>query len=228
MRTTLLSTVCAAALALSCAAASAQTMDKSGGAGAPGATEKSAPAGETNKSEMNKGASPTQHGTMEHAQGATKPQERMENKAESGKPEGKAQNRSAQTGKSEQPAASTNSRMSSETNKMGAEKSANERTNLNAGKTVGAAPSSETKLTTEQRTQIREKVIATGPRVNHADFVLNVGTVVPRSVHFAALPPTIIDIYPDWRGRDYAYFIVNDQVVIVDRSSMQIVAVLEG
>jgi len=34
----------------------------------------------------------------------------------------------------------------------------------------------------------------------------------------------IIDIHPEWRG--YKYFIVNDEIVIVEPSSLRIVAVI--
>lgn len=207
MRKTLLSTAAAAALALSFGVASAQNMEKgSAGAssGAPaGAVEKGAaadehaPAAQRNSGTMEK----SKHPAAGQAQGA-------EGGKMDSKPEG---NRAAQR--------------SGEPNQAMPQ----ERTGMNAkpgeSKTVGAAPSSETKLTTEQRTQIREKVIATGPRVTNVNFALNVGTVVPRDVRFAEVPTVIIDLHPEWRG--YSYFIVNDEVVIVDRSTLRIVAILD-
>ena len=48
---------------------------------------------------------------------------------------------------------------------------------------------------------------------------------MPRSVRIIAIPETIIEIQPMWRG--YEYFMVGDQIVIVDPRSMQIVAVLD-
>ena len=46
------------------------------------------------------------------------------------------------------------------------------------------------------------------PRVDHVTFGLSVGTAVPRSVRIVAVPQTIIEIQPTWRG--YEYFMVGD------------------
>jgi len=56
------------------------------------------------------------------------------------------------------------------------------------------------------------------------NFSLSVGTVVPRTVHVVALPPTVVSIYPAWRG--FLYFIVGDQIVVVEPGTLRIVAVL--
>jgi hypothetical protein len=63
------------------------------------------------------------------------------------------------------------------------------------------------------------------PRIDHVDFDLGVGRPVPRSVHFVPVPETLFEIEPTWRG--YDYFMVGDQIVIVDPRSMEIVAILE-
>jgi hypothetical protein len=49
---------------------------------------------------------------------------------------------------------------------------------------------------------------------------------VPHSVLLAALPQTIVDIEPTWRGDEY--FQVGEQIVIVDPQSMKIVGVLDS
>jgi hypothetical protein len=66
----------------------------------------------------------------------------------------------------------------------------------------------------------------TQPKVEHVGFSLSPGTVVPHSVHLIALPQTIVDIEPTWRGNEY--FEVGDQIVIVDPQSMKIVGVLDA
>ena len=73
-------------------------------------------------------------------------------------------------------------------------------------------------LTSEQRTKIQQTVLAGSnvPRVNKVNFALNVGVSVPRSVRVVDVPPTLIEIYPQWRG--HQYFVVHDDIVIVDRS----------
>jgi hypothetical protein len=72
-------------------------------------------------------------------------------------------------------------------------------------------------LTTEQRTRIRDTILSDRnvPRENDVNISLNVGTAVPSSVRIAEVPRTLIDIHPEWRG--HSYFVVRDDIVIVDR-----------
>jgi hypothetical protein len=82
-------------------------------------------------------------------------------------------------------------------------------------------------LTVEQRQKIHSVIIAdrSAPRVERVDFDVRVGTVVPRGkVHFAPVPSTIVEIEPVWRG--FEYFLVGDQIVIVDPADLHIVAVI--
>jgi Protein of unknown function (DUF1236) len=95
----------------------------------------------------------------------------------------------------------------------------------------GAAPNKgnvSVNITPEKRTQIHQIFIKerSAPRVDRVDFDLSVGTAVPGSVRFVAVPNTIIAIEPSWRG--YDYFMVGDQIVIVDPRSMEIVAIIEA
>jgi hypothetical protein len=73
-------------------------------------------------------------------------------------------------------------------------------------------------LTDAQRTKIRESVL-TGrdvPRADRVNFEVEVGRPVPREVRIREVPTTLVEIYPEWRGHEY--FVVNDEIVIVDRS----------
>ena len=83
-------------------------------------------------------------------------------------------------------------------------------------------------FTTEQRTRIRETVLRGGsaPRVERAsiNFALTVGTVVPRTVRLVAVPELIVEVHPAWRG--YLYFVVDDEIIIVEPGSLRIVAVI--
>ena len=83
-------------------------------------------------------------------------------------------------------------------------------------------------LTPEKRTRIHEVFVKerSAPRVDHVDFNLSVGTPVPRSVRFVPVPGTIVEIEPTWRG--YDYFMVGDQIVIVDPRSLEIVAIIDA
>jgi hypothetical protein len=80
-------------------------------------------------------------------------------------------------------------------------------------------------LTPEKRTRIHEVIVQqrNAPRVSKPNFDVSVGARVPRTVRFAALPQTIVEIEPEWRG--FEYFMIGDQIVIVDPKSMDIVAV---
>jgi hypothetical protein len=92
--------------------------------------------------------------------------------------------------------------------------------------TVGQAGAGA-RLTTEQRTRItsviREQHVAP---VNNVNFAISIGTRVPREVGFHPLPAEIVTIYPEWRG--YEFFLVRDQIVVVDPRTLEIVAVLEA
>jgi len=83
------------------------------------------------------------------------------------------------------------------------------------------------KLSTEQRTQITSviKEQRVSP-VTNVNFSISVGTRVPRDVTFHALPSRVATIYPEWRS--YKYILVNEQIVIVDPNTYEIVAVLEA
>jgi len=91
----------------------------------------------------------------------------------------------------------------------------------------GGAQSGGVTLNAEQRTTIRTTVLqsSNAPRVNSVNFSLNVGTVVPRTgVTLVAVPTTLVEIHPAWRG--YLYFIVGERIIIVEPDSHKIVAVL--
>ena len=83
-------------------------------------------------------------------------------------------------------------------------------------------------LSTEERTKIREVVVKerSAPRVekDKINFSLNVGTAVPRTVHIVEVPQEIILIHPAWRG--FKYFLVGDEIVIVEPDTLKIVAII--
>jgi DNA mismatch repair ATPase MutL len=81
-------------------------------------------------------------------------------------------------------------------------------------------------LSTEQRTKIRQTVLEgkDAPKVGRVDFAVNVGTAVPRTVRVVEVPPTLVEIHPEWRG--YRYFVYEDEIVIVDPRTLMIVAIV--
>jgi Protein of unknown function (DUF1236) len=117
----------------------------------------------------------------------------------------------------------------SEQNRLEQERGRTDRDGNRATVGQGAAGTRATgNLTSEKRTQIHETIIhqRNAPRVNRVNFDISVGARVPRSVRFVALPQTIVEIEPAWRG--FEYFMVGDEIVIVDPRSLEIVAVVDA
>jgi len=92
----------------------------------------------------------------------------------------------------------------------------------------GPAGKGAVNITNEQRTEIRQTIIkqGNGPRVTNVNFNVSIGAEVPRTVQVVALPPRVIEIYPEWRG--YRYFIVGERIIIVEPDSLVIVFIIEG
>jgi hypothetical protein len=64
-----------------------------------------------------------------------------------------------------------------------------------------------------------------GPRLSgNVNFDVTVGTKIPRSVVIVVLPEEIVRIVPEYRG--YEYFLVDDEIVIIDPSTLEIVAII--
>jgi hypothetical protein len=80
-------------------------------------------------------------------------------------------------------------------------------------------------LNESQRTRVSESIarLNVAP-VNDVNFSLSVGTAAPRDVRFQPLPPDVVEAMPQYRG--YNFFVVRDDIVIVDPSSYKIVDVL--
>jgi hypothetical protein len=83
------------------------------------------------------------------------------------------------------------------------------------------------KLSSEQRTKITTVIKSQNihPQTN-INFSISVGTRVPRDVRFHPLPAEILTVYPDWRG--YEFFLVRDEIIVVDPRTLEIVAVLDA
>lgn len=83
-------------------------------------------------------------------------------------------------------------------------------------------------LTADQKAKIRSTVLqsSSAPKLSRSsiNFSISVGTVVPRSVHFVTVPSTIVEYYPAYRG--YSYFIVDDEIIIVEPRTLKIIAVI--
>jgi hypothetical protein len=117
----------------------------------------------------------------------------------------------------------------SETNRTGAQGQGTAQGTQNGGTAAARTEASgSVNLSADQKTKIRTTVIqsASAPKIERSqiNFTLNVGTVVPRTVKVVAVPATLVEIHPAWRG--YSYFIVGDELVIVEPRTLKIVAVI--
>jgi hypothetical protein len=81
-------------------------------------------------------------------------------------------------------------------------------------------------LQSNERTRLHAEIGRLNVRpVNNVNFSVSVGTVVPRSVTLEPLPAPFVEIIPQYRG--YKFFVVRDEVVIVEPNSFRIVDVIE-
>jgi peptidoglycan hydrolase-like protein with peptidoglycan-binding domain len=92
----------------------------------------------------------------------------------------------------------------------------------------GQAGQGQVNLSPEQRTRIAQTVLSdrNAPRVDNVNFSLSVGTVVPSHVRVAPVHSALIEINPAWRGHEY--FIVRDEIVIVDNGRRVVATVPVG
>jgi hypothetical protein len=60
--------------------------------------------------------------------------------------------------------------------------------------------------------------------LNSVNFSVSVGAAVPRDVRLQTLPADVVEVVPQYRG--YNFFVVRDEIVIVEPSTYKIVTVL--
>jgi Protein of unknown function (DUF1236) len=247
MRRTLLISVAALALAAASNVTFAQTGKPSGAGGAAGGAPANAPAAspsgaapagggspstvnptgdaqstinETTPPGAHKGAQDTHKG----AQDTTTPRDQKQKSSQ----QAPAEKSRTQQSQGEQPRGER--REQSQGEQPRGDRQQQTQSPQTGGSKQGAAErpmtSKNVSLTTEQKTTIRQKVLtSSAPRVEHVDFDIKVGVVVPRTVRVAPLPVTIIEIEPEWRG--YMYFVSGDQIIVVEPGTLHIVAVLD-
>src|SRR6267143_3500020 len=77
----------------------------------------------------------------------------------------------------------------------------------------------------QQRTRVTQSIdhLNVQPLTN-VNFSLSVGTAVPRDVRLQTLPADVVEVVPQYRG--YSFFVVRDEIVIVEPSTYKIVIVL--
>jgi hypothetical protein len=81
-------------------------------------------------------------------------------------------------------------------------------------------------LSQDQRTRVRTTIRQQNvQRVTNVNFSIQVGTRVPRTVTLHALPRTVVEIVPYYRG--YRYFVVEERICIVDPATYEIIYVID-
>ncbi|MEJ1161423.1 DUF1236 domain-containing protein [Prosthecomicrobium sp. N25] len=102
--------------------------------------------------------------------------------------------------------------------------------NRQAGSDKGDGPDAKlsVKLKGEERSRVTATLVERAKPVERSKikFNINVGTSVPRGeIELHSVPETIVSIVPQYRG--YRYFVVEDEIVIVEPSSYRIVEVID-
>jgi hypothetical protein len=271
----MISTACAAVLAMTGAVAAQGMNEHGGGKNAPAAHERGqAPAQHMNQGQpgrasgaqqqhMNRGGSAqntdrnrggaretTGQGAQQGAQhermgqdnnrGGKAGSERMEQKSGAGMRD-REQKSNAAKDHDRNTGAAANERHERNNERAGRNEQNNERAgrndnnerggrNENGRSTTGSAPHKEVKLTTEQRTKIRNvtrNVVIKEhkiPRLTKVNFTVRVGVRVPRTVTFYPVPAEIVAIYPAWSS--YKVIFVNDELVLIDPATYEIMYVV--
>jgi hypothetical protein len=253
MKSKWLITTAAIAILASTGLAGAQGMnERSGGASQGGATEKSSPAprSQMQGAEPRQGNTQTQRNGMQGQTTGQSPQADSPSRQQRGdqmdrqkQPSGAAQQHDRDTQKSGTAGQEKQQRTGADQKqerqqrtgadqkheRMGAEQrngtqkqGSDTRTRT---ETTGRGDAQGATLTTEQRTKIREVVVSKKiPRVTNVNFSISVGAKVPRTVQFHPIPAEIVEIHPAWRP--YRVILVSDELIIVNPSTFEIVAVV--
>jgi hypothetical protein len=101
-----------------------------------------------------------------------------------------------------------------------------ERGGVETGRSVGEERGGgRVRLGSEQRGRLVDSIRGQHVEsIGRVDFGLNVGTVVPDRYHFYPLPGDIVSFIPEYRG--YDYFVAEDEIVIIDPVTRQIIDVI--
>ncbi len=229
MRKTLLISVAAIALTAASFASAQPQPETRGPAAAPAAPSANqpttAPAPSSAPAEIqattpdnDKNAHPGKPGATKGARENTPPTQRSTQQQQ---PKGTGTPQSTENGPAATPNSEPNARGTADRDRSGTDRdrSASDRDRPMTSRSVS--------LTSEQKTTIRTRVLTSNaPRVTgRVNFDIRVGVVVPRTVRVAPVPVEIVEIEPEWRG--YMYFVSGDEIIVVEPSTLRIVAVLD-
>ncbi len=80
-------------------------------------------------------------------------------------------------------------------------------------------------ISTRQRARLHDVLIRRRVEPASVDFPVRVGARIPNYITSYPLPEEVHEYLPDYEG--YRYFVTNDEVVLVDPDTLEVVAVLE-
>jgi hypothetical protein len=95
----------------------------------------------------------------------------------------------------------------------------------NAAQSASTSTNASANINDQQRTRVTQSISRLNVQpLNNVNFSVSVGAVVPRDVHLQPLPADVVEVVPQYRG--YDFFVVRDEIVIVEPSTYKIVTVL--
>jgi hypothetical protein len=95
----------------------------------------------------------------------------------------------------------------------------------NTAQQPSANVNAQVNINDQQRTRISQSIAKLDVKpMTNVNFSIAVGTAVPRDMHLATLPADVVEIVPQYRG--YSFFVVKDEIVIVEPSTYKIVTTL--
>ncbi len=225
MKARLLISVSAAALIAGATLAAAQ--DKGGPGGSPGANPSAAP---QTTSPAQQSAPPASKGGSEMQQRQEAPPMRADQDMKGDQKQQRAQEQREQ--RQDRAQDQRNQRGDRAADDKSAPKGGSTATDTKSDRKGNAttgqgSAGSQAALTAEQRTKISTNIRKTNvKRETNVNFNISVGTVVPRTITLHALPATVIEVYPQWRG--YRFVLVGDEIIIIEPGSYRIVAVIDA
>ena len=183
------------------------TSSQSGGTSAPAQAQTTAPAPSSNQAQQTPaGGSPGNQAQQAPSSSSTTAQQPSQNTTAQQPSQNTTAQQPSQSNTAQQPAPSTNPPSNT------AQSSS---TNVNASVNIND----------QQRTRVTQSISRLNVQpLTNVNFSLSVGTAVPRDVRLQTLPADVVEVVPQYRG--YSFFVVRDEIVIVEPSTYKIVTVL--
>jgi len=174
------------------------------------------------RTDNNAGTAPSQAQSAQPSNAPTQAQTNTAPPANSTQTQSSPPGTSANTNAGAQPSTDTAAQPSNNQTNTAAQPS---NTQTNTAQSSSSNVRVSASLNESQRTRVSESIarLNVAP-LNNVNFSLSVGTVVPRDVRFQPLPPDIVEVMPQYRG--YNFFVVRDEIVIVEPATYKIVDVL--